>query len=77
MFHPKGPSFFELAKQWLSSSERGYDLLAPRFDYTPFCTPESVLSVVAQQLQRSAPIGSLLDVCCGTGAAMQSLRSLG
>ena len=77
MFHPKGPSFFELAKQWLSSTERGYDLLAPKFDYTPFRTPESVLSVVAQQLQRSAPIGSLLDVCCGTGAAMQSLRPLG
>ena len=77
MFHRKGPSFFELAKQGLSSTERGYDLLAPKFDYTPFRTPESVLSVVAQQLQRSAPIGSLLDVCCGTGAAMQSLRPLG
>lgn len=40
MFHPKGPSFVELAKQCLSSTERGYDLLAPKFDYTPFRTPE-------------------------------------
>ena len=77
MFHRKGPSFFELAKQWLSSTERGYDLLAPKFDYTPFRTPGSVLSAVDEQLQRSAPISSLLDVCCGTGAAMQSLRPLG
>ena len=73
MFHPKGPSLLELAKQWLSSTERGYDLLAPKFDYTPFRTSKSVLSVVAERLQRSAPIGSLLDVCCGTGAAMQWL----
>lgn len=76
MFHPKGPSFFELARQCLSSTERGYDLLAPKFDYTPFRTPEAVLSVVDQRLQGSAPIGSLLDVCCGTGAALQWLRPL-
>ena len=76
MFHRKGPSIFELAKQWLSSTERGYDLLAPKFDYTPFHTPESILSVVAQRLQRYAPISALLDVCCGTGAAMQWLRPL-
>ncbi len=76
MFHPKGPSFFELIQQWLSSTERGYDLLAPKFDYTPFRTPESVLSVVGERLGRSAPVSSLLDVCCGTGAAMQSLRPL-
>ena len=76
MFHRKGPSFLELANQWLSSTERGYDLLAPKFDYTPFRTPGSVLSVVAERLQRSAPISSLLDVCCGTGAALQWLRPL-
>ena len=76
MFHPKGPSFVELAKQCLSSTERGYDLLAPKFDYTPFRTPAPVLSVVTEQMRRFAPIGSLLDVCCGTGAAMQWLRPL-
>ena len=76
MFHRKGPSFFELAKQWLSSTERAYDLLAPKFDYTTFRTPESVLSVVAERLQRSAPVSSSLDICCGTGAAMQWLGPL-
>ncbi len=76
MFHRKGPSIIELAKQWLSSTERGYDLLAPKFDYTPFRTPASVLSVVAERLQRFAPIGSMLDICCGTGAAMQWLGPL-
>ena len=76
MFHPRGPSFFELAQQWLSSTERGYDLLAPKFDYTPFRTPDSVFSVVEEQIHQFAPIGCLLDVCCGTGAATQRLSSL-
>ena len=51
MFHPEGPSLSELAKQWLSSIERGYDLLASKFDYTPFRTSDSVLAVVAEQLR--------------------------
>ena len=46
MFHREGPSVLELTIQWLSSTQRGYDLLAPKFDYTPFRTPDSVLSVV-------------------------------
>ena len=76
MFQPKGPSFFELGRQWLSSTERGYDLLAPKCDYTPFRTPDSVLSVVEKQIHQFAPISCLLDVCCGTGAATQRLSSL-
>ena len=76
MFHPKGPSLFELAQQWLSSTKRGYDLLAPKFDYPPFRTPEPILSVVGEHLGRFAPVGSLLDVCCGTGAAMQRFKTL-
>ncbi len=76
MFHPKGPSFLELARQWLSSTERGYDLLAPKFDHTPFRTPDSILSVVEEQIHQFAPISCLLDVCCGTGAAVQRLSPL-
>ena len=76
MFHPNGPTFFELARQCLSSTEKGYDLLAPKFDYTPFRTPEIVLSIVAHQLEKLAPFRSALDICCGTGAAMQCLRPL-
>jgi ubiquinone/menaquinone biosynthesis C-methylase UbiE len=76
MFHPKGPTFFELAVQALSSTERGYDLLAPKFDYTPFRTPDSILEAVAAHLEALAPFGSALDVCCGTGAAMRVLRPL-
>ncbi len=76
MFHPRGPSFLELTRQWLSSTERGYDLLAPKFDYTPFRTPDAVLSVVEKQIHQFAPISCLLDVCCGTGAATQRLSSL-
>jgi ubiquinone/menaquinone biosynthesis C-methylase UbiE len=76
MFHPKGPTFFELAVQALSSTERGYDLLAPKFDYTPFRTPPQLLEAVAVHLAALGPFDSALDVCCGTGAAMLMLRPL-
>ncbi|WP_239163302.1 class I SAM-dependent DNA methyltransferase [Paractinoplanes rishiriensis] len=62
--------------QALSSVERGYDLLAPKFDHTPFRTPESILVGTAEALAGFGPFGSGLDVCCGTGAGMQVLRAL-
>ncbi len=74
MFHPNGPTFFELAEQALSSTVRGYDLLAPKFDYTPFRTPQFLLDAVAAQLQPLAPFESGIDLCCGTGAGMMMLR---
>jgi SAM-dependent methyltransferase len=76
MFHPNGPSFLELAQQALSSTERGYDLLAPKFDYTPFRTPDTILHRVADRLEALGPFESALDLCCGTGAAMRILRRL-
>lgn len=76
MFHPKGPTFFELARQALSSTKRGYDLLADKFDYTPFRTPDLVLEPVANSLQADGPVESALDLCCGTGAGMAMLRPL-
>jgi SAM-dependent methyltransferase len=76
MFHPQGPTFWELAVQALSSTDRGYDLLAPKFDYTPFRTPDVVLDKVGAHLAPLGPFESGLDVCCGTGAAMRTLRPL-
>ena len=76
MFHPKGPTFFELAIQALSSTERGYDLLAPKFDYTPFRTADELLETVAGHIGHRGSVASALDVCCGTGAAMRMLRLL-
>jgi SAM-dependent methyltransferase len=76
MFHPNGPTFWELAVQALSSTERGYDLLAPKFDFTPFRTPQPILDAVQEQLRPLGPFGSGLDVCCGTGAGMELLRPL-
>ena len=71
MFHPGGPTFFELARQVLSSTERGYDLLAPKFHLTPFPTPdpliESALAIIGQT-------DDALDVCCGTGTGIKGLR---
>lgn len=76
MFHSDGPTFVELVRQALSSTERGYDLLAPKFDYTPFCTPTEVLEPLAAFLKSGPAIDSALDVCCGTGEVMRTLRPL-
>ncbi|MFD4523578.1 methyltransferase domain-containing protein [Streptomyces sp. NPDC058470] len=76
MFTPQGPTLRELAVQALSSIEHGYDLLAPKFDHTPFRTPDSILDAVASALDRIGPFDHGLDLCCGTGAGMQVLREL-
>ena len=66
----------ELATQALSSVERGYDLLAPKFDHTPFRTADVVLDATAGALHPFGPFGRGLDVCCGTGAGLRVLGSL-
>jgi SAM-dependent methyltransferase len=76
VFSPRGPSLRELAVQALSAVEGGYDLLAPKFDYTPFRTPDGVLDATAGALRPLGPFGPGLDVCCGTGAGMRVLTSL-
>ncbi len=76
MFHPKGPTFRELAVQALSSTQRGYDLLAPKFDYTPFRTPAIILNAVRRHLEPMGPFENGLDLCCGTGAGIEILAPL-
>jgi ubiquinone/menaquinone biosynthesis C-methylase UbiE len=76
MFHPDGPTFWELAEQALSSTERGYDLLAPKFDVTPFRTPDAVLARVIERVAGDGAPRRALDLCCGTGAAMRWLRPI-
>ncbi|MFJ8600976.1 class I SAM-dependent methyltransferase [Streptomyces shenzhenensis] len=73
MFSPEGPSLRELAVQALSSVEHGYDLLAPKFDHTPFRTPDDILEAVAAALDRLGPFADGLDLCCGTGAGIEVL----
>ncbi|MFI8437011.1 class I SAM-dependent methyltransferase [Streptomyces sp. NPDC079020] len=76
MFTQKGPTFRELAVQALSSTERGYDLLAPKFDHTPYRTPDRVLDAVTRAVRPLGPFDAGLDVCCGTGAGVGVLRQL-
>ncbi|NLU70038.1 class I SAM-dependent methyltransferase [Streptomyces sp. HNM0574] len=76
MFTPEGPTVRELAVQALSSVERGYDLLAPKFDQTPFRTPDAVLDAVTDALAPFGPFRDGLDLCCGTGAGTRVLREL-
>lgn len=72
MFDRDGPTLAELTRQALSSTREGYDLLAEKFDHTPFRTPDEILEAVEDALEGST--GSGLDVCCGTGAASAMLR---
>ncbi|WP_189824847.1 class I SAM-dependent methyltransferase [Streptomyces finlayi] len=76
MFTPQGPTLRELAVQALSSVEHGYDLLAPKFDHTPFRTPDAVLAPVTDLLRRLGPFDAGLDVCCGTGAGAGVLQEV-
>lgn len=76
MFHPQGPTFWELVMQALSSTECGYDQLAPKFDHTPFRTPDAILAPIMTHIGNPGSIATALDVCCGTGAAMWHLRRL-
>lgn len=76
MFGPDGPSLRELAVQALSSVERGYDLLAPKFDRTPFRTPDVFLDATASVLRRIGPFEDGLDLCCGTGAGVGMLSGV-
>lgn len=82
LFHPDGPSLGELAQQALSSVEDGYDLLAPRFERTPFRTPDSVIDAaldVAQSFNGPPPLhgAEALDLCTGTGAGARALARRG
>ncbi|MEV4347544.1 class I SAM-dependent methyltransferase [Actinoplanes sp. NPDC049596] len=74
MFSPRGPSLRELVVQAMSSVEHGYDLLAPKFDQTPFRTPSRVLEATTAALP--GPFANGLDVCCGTGAGLSVLSSV-
>ncbi len=74
MFHPSGPTLKDLTLQALSSTEHGYDLLAPRFDLTPFRTPDAIVQGVVDVSMRGGPVNSAIDVCCGTGAGLVGLR---
>ncbi len=76
MFGPGGPTLIELARQALSSTRRGYDLLAPKFERTPFRTPDPLLDRVGELLRARGPVARGLDLCCGTGAGMGMLRGV-
>ncbi|MFD9218943.1 class I SAM-dependent methyltransferase [Streptomyces sp. NPDC060064] len=76
MFTPTSPTFRELAVQALSSTEHGYDLLAPKFDQTSFRTSDRLLDAVVRAVRPLGPFAAGLDICCGTGAGVGVLRQL-
>lgn len=76
MFHPLGPTLRELVDQALVGTEAGYDRLAPRFDYTPFRTPDPLVAGVVRVAAEGGPVGSAVDLCCGTGAGIEQIRPI-
>lgn len=76
LFHPDGPTLWELARQALSSVEDGYDLLAPRFDHTPFRTPDAIIAATLDAVEPMAGVRAM-DLCTGTGAAARALAERG
>jgi ubiquinone/menaquinone biosynthesis C-methylase UbiE len=71
MFSRGGPTLLELLQQALTSTQRGYDLLAPKFDLTPFRTPDQLIEPVMDAVGH---VDSAIDLCCGTGAALPFLQ---
>ena len=74
MFDKDGPTFFELLDQALKSTKDGYELLAPKFDKTPFRTPDDVVKRAVETI--GDPIDSALDLCTGTGVGLVALRPM-
>jgi ubiquinone/menaquinone biosynthesis C-methylase UbiE len=72
VFRKGGPTFIELTRQAFSSTERGYDLIAPKFELTPFRTPDPIVRAIARNV---GAVPAALDVCCGTGAALGALSA--
>jgi SAM-dependent methyltransferase len=76
MFHPQGPTLAELAQQALSGTTQGYDLLAAKFEYTPFRTPDDLLDFVHDRIASQGPMARGVDLCCGTGAGLAHLKQV-
>jgi ubiquinone/menaquinone biosynthesis C-methylase UbiE len=57
----------EFAKQALSSTTTGYDMLAPKFEHTPFRTPDELVNPLVDAVV-SEHVNDVLDLACGTGA---------
>ena len=69
----------ELIRQALSSTKDGYDQLAPKFDYTPFLTPQWIIKATMEELLREnggKKFESSKDFCTGTGAAIEGLLEI-
>lgn len=74
----RSPTFWELAVQATTSTRQGYNLLAPRFEKTPYATPAWIIKVCLERveqlhgpLEREGARG--LDLGCGTGRASLAL----
>ncbi len=56
----------------MQGTTEGYDLLAPKFEYTPFRTPDNLLEPLIREVQKE-PVRDALDLACGNGAIARAL----
>jgi len=71
------PTFFELLNQSLQDVEGGYDLLAPKFDHSPYVTPNFILQPFFERIKKEEKdFQSGIDICSGTGAASVDLAKI-
>lgn len=72
------PSFWELAVQATTNTRQGYNLLAPRFELTPYATPTWLIECCRQRADQLYPLCSSqargADLACGTGRALFDLQ---
>jgi len=71
------PTFFELLQQSLQDVEGGYDLLAPKFDQSPYVTPDFILQPFFERIKKEErDFKNGIDICSGTGAASLDLAKI-
>jgi SAM-dependent methyltransferase len=67
-----------LAVQATTNTRQGYNLLAPRFDLTPYATPTDLIEACRARVDALYPIDRRLsrgaDLACGTGRATRVLH---
>ena len=73
MFHPHGPTIRALLVQALSSTARGYDLLAPTFEYTTFRTPDAIVAPAIAHLGAPSSVTTARRGGAPRGAVLNTL----
>lgn len=73
LYTQNGPSLPAYLYQSLCSTKGGYDRIARKFDYSPFCSPLNRVQTFVEYLKPYGPFRSAADLCTGTGVGIEAL----